>query len=241
MNFINRLGEFLNRLFRSSYGEEQEDMVFGAKEMIAKQKRSRQKLNESLVDLIFQRKKFESQHKSLESKRQQMKLDVETAAFEDRDGLALRLMQELDLVSKEFEEAQNNLSAIVSEIETAKNVDVELQGQIERAESQMAILISRSRSVKMREDLRSQFSKIQNDLSFVKPGQSVVEESILKLESRLENLKDSGEDWKKEVAKMRKERTDHIRVARLQQLKMKLKSKQLPGKIRIPEVVYHSR
>ena len=59
----------------------------------------------------------------------------------------------------------------------------------------------------------------------------------MKLESLLENLQGPNEDWKKEVMKMRKERTDHVRKARLEQLKMKMKGRQLPGRVIIPEVV----
>ncbi len=237
MNVFDRIGNFFSSFFQKLFGSTEKDPAQVAKAVISKQKRSQKRLTDSLTDLIFQRKKFEAQLKKLENKRLGMKEDLEAAAYRDRDDLALRLMEEIDLLNKEVAETSDNLQLITSEIETAKQVEIELAQQIEKSESQLAILVSRSQSVKMREDLQTQFSQIHQEISHLKPGLSVVEESILKLESRLENLQGPNEDWKKEVLKMRKDRTDHVRKSRLEQLKMQLKGRQLPGRVIIPEVV----
>ncbi len=233
MTIFDRIGE----IFRKLFGNGPSDPTSAAKAVIAKQKRGQKRLKESLTELIFQRKKFETQINKLENKRLNMKEDIEVAAYQDRDDLAIRLMEEMDLLVKEVEETQSNLHIVTSEIETAKQVEVELNRQIERSESQLAILVSRSQSVQMREDLHSQFSRIHAEISHLKPELSVVEENILKLESRLETLQGPNEDWKNEVVRMRKERTDHFRKSRLQQLKMQLKGRQLPGRVLVPEVV----
>lgn len=237
MNLFDRLGMFISSFFEKLFGPMDKDPSMLAKNVIAKQKRSQKRLKDSLTDLIFQRKKFEAQLEKLENKRLGMKEDIEVAAYQDRDDLALKLMEEMDLLVKEIEETRKNHDLIIHEIDTAKQVEIELNQQIEKSESQLAILVSRSQSVKMREDLQSQFSKIHQEISHLKPGLNVVEENILKLESRLENLQGPNEDWKKEVMKMRKERTDHFRKARLEQLKMKMKGRQLPGRVIVPEVV----
>ncbi len=237
MNLFDRIGEAIGSFFRNLFGSGAQNPSRSAQAVIAKQKRSQRRLKESLTELIFQRKKFESQLEKLEAKKINMQVDLEAAANQDRDDLAIRLMEELELLGKESEETRKNLQLIVLEIDSAKEVEVELGKQIEKSESQLAILVSRSQSVQMREDLQSQFSKIHQEISHIKPGLNVVEENILRLESRLENLQGPNEDWKREVVKMRKERTDHVRQAKLHQLKLKLKGRQLPGKVIIPEIV----
>lgn len=231
--------EMIKSFFTKLFGPATQDPSQAAKTMISKQKRSQVRLKESLTELIFQRKKFESQLEKLNNSKVSLRQDIDLAATQDRDELALRLMEEMELLLKEIEETEKNLELIRIEIETAKQVEVELARQIEKSESQLAILISRNQSVQMREELQSQFSKIHQEINHLKPGLNVVEENILKLESRLENLQGPNEDWKKEVVKMRKERTDHFRKARLQQLKMQLKGRQLPGRIVVPEIVTH--
>jgi len=238
MNMFDRLGNFLSNFFQKIFGSVEADPATSAKLVISKQRRSQKRLKDSLTDLIFQRKKFETQLEKLENKRFGMKEDIEVAAMQDRDDLAIKLMEEMDLLVKEIDETSKNLEIIKNEIDSAKQVEIELSQQIEKSESQLAILVSRSQSVKMREELQSQFSRIHQEISHLKPGLSVVEENILKLESRLENLQGPNEDWKKEVVKMRKDRTDHFRKARLEQLKMNLKSRQLPGRVIMPEVIH---
>ncbi len=237
MNIFDRIGDAIRSLFKNVFASGTSDPAAAARAMISKQKRSQKRLKDSLTDLIFQRKKFEAQLEKLENRRLGMKQDIEVAAYQDRDDLAIRLMEELDLMVKEIEETQTNLQLVENEIETAKQVEIELNRQVEKSESQLAILVSRSQSVQMREDLQNQFSKIHDEISHLKPGLNVVEESILKLESRLENLQGPNEDWKKEVMKMRKQRTDHFRRGRLQQLKQQLKGRQLSGQVIVPEVV----
>lgn len=239
MNLFDRIGLFLSSFFQKPFGSSSLDPSQQARFVIEKQKRSQKRLKDSMTELIFQRKKFETQLEKLESKRLGMKEDLDTAVYRDRDELALRLMEELELITREVDDTNKNLEIIRSEIETAQQVEVELASQIEKSQSQLAILVSRSQSVKMREELQSQFSKIHNEISHLKPGLNVVEENILKLESRLENLQGPSQDWKKEVVKLRKDRTNHLRKSRLEQLKMQIKGRQLPGKTLIPEIVHH--
>jgi phage shock protein A len=234
---FNKLGDAIQNFLQKIFGSMEKDPKLSARQMIQKQKRSHLRLKDSLTDLIFQRKKFEAQLTSLENKRLGMKEDIDMAAFRDRDDLAIRLMEEMDLLISEMTETKENIDLIRNEIETAKQVELELARQIEKSESQLAILHSRSQSVKMREDLQKHFTQIHQEISHLKPNLNDVEENILRLEARLENLQGPNENWKKEVVKMRKERTDHFRKARLQQLKIQLKSRQLPGKVIVPELV----
>ena len=146
-------------------------------------------------------------------------------------------MEELELVAKEFEETTKNLNMIRDEIDTARQVKIELAQQIKKSEAQMAVLVSRSQSVKMREQLQSQFDKIHKEINHLQPGLSGIDESIMKLESKLENMQGSNQDLKKELHKMRKDRTDHLRKAKLQQLKERIKGRSLTGRTIIPEIV----
>ncbi len=235
MTILDQLKKMLMAFFGARGGSK--DPVTEAKRVIQQQRANQKRLKESLIDLIFQRKKFEAQLQLLENKRLGLKEDVEMAAARDRDSLALRLMEELDLLVKEIEETSKNLNLIQEEVETAKQVEVELAQQLQKSESQLSILVSRSQSVQMREELQEQFSKIHQEIGHLRPGLNGVEESILKLESRLETLRGPSDDWKKEVVKMRKERTDHFRKSRLEQLKLKMKGRQLPGRVVVPEII----
>lgn len=238
MTLFDRLSIKISQFFQMLFGAQTVDPAEQARFMINKQRNSQKRLKSSLTELIFQRKKFEAQLQRYENQRLALKEDLDMAAYQDRDELALKLMEEMERTGKEIEETQKNLELIISEIDTAKQVEVELAQQIEKSESQLAILMSRSQSVKMREELQSQFSQIHQEINHLKPGLSVVEENIMKLEARLENLQRPGEGWKKEVLRMRKDRTDHLRKSRLEQLKMQLRSRQLPGRVVVPEIVH---
>ncbi|MCJ8277805.1 MAG: hypothetical protein MJK18_13260, partial [Bdellovibrionales bacterium] len=148
-----------------------------------------------------------------------------------------QLMEQLENITKEITETLSNLELVKNEIEMAKEVEVELTKQIEKSESQLAILVSRMQSVKMREQLQSHFSKLHKEISGLRPGLSQIEENILHLESRLENLGVEKESWKTEVRQMRKERTQFSRNAKLAELKSRLKTRKLPGRIIVPQAV----
>lgn len=237
MTAVDKLLTFIRGLLGQLFSNHNADPAFMARGVIQKQKHSQKRLKESMTELIFQRKKFEAQLVKLQNNKLNLKKDLETAAYQDRDELAIKLMEEMDLVVAEINDTQKNLDLVVEEIKTAKQVEVELASQIEKSESQLAILVSRSQSVKMREELQAQFSKIHKEISNIKPGLTGIEESILHLESRLENIQEPQAEWKNEVVKMRKDRTDHLRKSRLEQMKMQLRSKKLPGRVIIPEIV----
>lgn len=235
MNIFDRLTQAMGRFFSQLFGSSNENT--DARKIVENQKNSLKRLADSLTELVFQRKKFEKRLEKLENKRINLKEDIEIAAMKDRDDLAIRLMEELDLVNSEVEETSSNLKMLTSEIETAKQVEIELGQQIKKSQAQLAVLNSRSQSVKMREDLHSQFSKIHQEFTLIQPDLSSIEENILKLESKLETLDRANPQWKQEVHQMRKERTDHMRKARLQQLKMELGRRSLPGQVIIPEII----
>ena len=198
------------------------------------------KLKENMAELIFQRKKFEKRLEDLSGEKVLLEQDLETAAYQDRDDLAMKLMERLEQVSADVYDATNNLNLIKEEIETAKTVETELKSQIEKSESQIAVLISRMESVKLREQLQTHFSRLHSEITQMKPGFSQIEEQIMKLESKLETIQEPKVYWKSEVKEMRAQRRDHRRQAKLVEFKQKLKRKQLPGRV-IPTVtaVHH--
>jgi phage shock protein A len=237
MTLFDRLLQSLSRLFSIHKNSGGGDPVVQAQNIIVKQKKSLNRLKESLTELIFQRKKFEVQLAKMENKRLSLKRDIELAACQDRDDLALRLMEEMDRLVKDLEETRASLQWVRTEVDTAKEVEKELIVQIERSESQLAVLVSRHRAVKVRENLQEQFSKIHDEISELRPDPNGLEESILKLEARLENLQGAKQSWQKEVRRLRQQRTKHFRESRLQQLKVQLKGRQLPGAASLADVV----
>lgn len=237
MTVLENMRQLLNKFLQGLFSSHENNPAQVAKKMLAKQETSLKRLRHSLTELIFQRKKIESQLMKLEESRLALKKDLEAAAYQDRDQLALRLMEELDVINSELEQNSSHLELIVCEIEKAKSLETDLSHQIEKSKSQLVILQSRSQALSLRKDLQDQVSQIGQQIDAIKPGLGVVEESLLKLEAELENLQEPSEKWKLEVKKMRRERTDHIRQSRLQQLKIQLRSRQLPGQLWNKEVV----
>ena len=238
MNLFQRLSQLMSGFFSNAFGRtEKNNQQHMARGFIDKQKRSQKRLKENMTELIFQRKKFEVRLNKLENEKLSLKEDMELAALQDRDELAMKIMEQLEHISNEITETHNNLTVVKNEIELAKEVEVELSQQIEKSESQLAILVSRMESVKMRENLNNHFSKLHKEISGLRPGLGEIEENILHLESRLENLQGVDGSWKGEVRKMRKERTQYSRKAKLEELKSRIKSRQLPGRVIIPNIV----
>lgn len=236
MTLFDRIKRFLSGLLKAPEMSPRQQ----AEALIKKQKLSQKRLQESVTELIFQRKKFESLQKKLASRKFGLSQDLEMAVRQDRDEISIKLMEEMDALEIEIAENSKNLQLICDEIKTAKKVEVDLSHQLERSRSQFAILVSRSQSVKMRESMQTQFSKLHEELSHVQPGLSEIEENILHLEARLENAHGSQEQWKDEVLEMRRNREDHVRKARLAKLKQNYKSKSLPGRVLEPEIIFNS-
>ncbi len=235
MNIFDRITNKLGAFFRSLFSGQEEN--FSPEKTIQKQRASQKRLKESLTELVFQRKKLEAQIKKLDEKVLGLNEDLEMAAINDKDQLALHLMEELEMTQLERKETHTNLDLVTKEIRSGKQLEVELSQQIKKSESQLAVLASRSQSVKMRKDLQNQFTKIQNEMSYLQPGLSDIEENILKVEAQLESLRGDQDSWKDEVSEMRKQRRDRSREVQLQQLKTKLKGKSLPGRVIIPDLV----
>lgn len=236
MNLLDRLTNAIGEFFSHFFGRSSQP-VLPAQKVITQQRRGLQRLSESLTELVFQRKKFEARLNKLKNKKLGLSEDIEVAALKDRDDLAIQLMEELDLVKQEMEETSKNLEMLISEIENAKQVEVELKRQMKESEAQLAVLASKSQSIRMREELHSQFSKLHNEFNHIQPDISGIEENILKLEARLETMDHKNPLWKQEVLQMRKERTDHFRLARLHRLKSDLRKRSLPGQVIVPEII----
>lgn len=238
MNLFQKIAQMISGFFNQSVSRTtKNNQHLMARGFIEKQKRSLSRLKENKTELIYQRKKMEVRLSKLENQKLALKEDMETAAIQDRDGLALKLMEELENVTFEITETLKSLEVIKNEIEMAKEVEVELVSQIEKSESQLAILMSRMESVKMREQLQSHFSTLHKEISNLRPGLNEIEENILHLESKLETLQGSDSQWKSEVQKMRKERTQYSRQAKLVELKNRMKARQLPGRILSPSTI----
>lgn len=237
MNIVDRFSKAISQFFSQLFGSTSDDESGSAQRVVAQQRLGLKRLGESMTELIFQRKKFETRLKKLENRQLGLKDDLEVAALRDRDDLAIRLMEQMDLVKSEIEDVSRNLEMLRAEIENAKQVEMELGRQIKESEAQLAVLSSRSQSVKMREELHNQFSKLHRDLNHIQPDISSIEENILKLEARLETMDGNNPQWKQEVQKIRKERTDHFRMVRLSQLKTDLRGRSLPGRVVIPEII----
>lgn len=234
MNIFDRIVSWVKQVFSNvPAGNDQEKARFA----IRQQEMNLKRLKQNLTELIFQRKKFEKQLEAKQIQHTNLKRDLELAAMQDRDDLALHIMEELEIVGSEVVGTEKNLEMVRSEIENAQRVQKQLAQQIEKSHSQLAILISRSESVAMRESLQAHFSKIQDQIENSQPGVSQIEESILKLEARMEGLHGEDKAWKDELRTLRKERSQNFKVAKLQQLKTQLKSRSLPGRVMVAEPI----
>lgn len=237
MTIFDRLTQKIGSFFKNLFEYNSEGDSFSAEKVIRKQKQSQQRLKGSLTELVFQRKKLEAQIRKLNDKELGLNEDLEMAAMGNKDQLALHLMEELEMTQLELKESKTNLDLVAKEIQSGKQLEIELAQQIKKSESQLAVLASRSQSVKMRKDLQNQFSKIHNEISYLQPGLSDIEENILKVEAQLESIRGDQDQWKDEVSSMRKERRDRSREVRLAQFKRQLNARSLPGRIVIPEIV----
>ncbi|MCJ8275336.1 MAG: hypothetical protein MJK18_00735, partial [Bdellovibrionales bacterium] len=85
MNLFQRIAQYLSGMFSNNMSRtERSNQHHVARGFIEKQKRSLKRLKESKTELIFQRKKFETQLDKLQSEKLSLKEDMEAAAFQGR-------------------------------------------------------------------------------------------------------------------------------------------------------------
>ena len=225
MNLLQKFGEALRKLF---FGEGKEKNL-SAQEFIRMQNKNLKSLRDGLTELIYQRKCIEAELTRLRDEKVQLSEDVKVAAIQDRDELALHLMDRLEEIDRELGEKEETLSLLTQEAEQAKALESELEKKLSVAHSKLAVLEARTESLKMKEKLHHGMEQFQKEFSTSRLGVSEIEKQIFKMEAKMETLRGRSGQWSTELNKMRKERTEHQRQAKLIRLKTQLRTKQLPA------------
>ncbi len=236
-HFLGKIGKALGDIFSAPRA----DQIVHASRIIERQKEGREKLNKSLVQLVFHRKKIELEIKKIEEKERSLSEDLEVTALQDKDELALHVMEELELLEKQKKDLKDNLNLILSEISSLKKIEVDFDKNIKKSESQMSLLKSKTESMRLQSSLKQYLNQINEDKVYYNSDVSLVEENLLRVEAELESLNKNQEAWKDELKLLRRDRQLTNRDFKLQELKKYLKSRSLPERAFVREVDIISR
>jgi chromosome segregation ATPase len=236
---MNLFDQIMERL-RSLIIRRPQDTEAEIQGLIEHQKKQQLQLKESLTELIFQRKRQEQLLVQLEGQKQQLDQDLQLSVQRDMDELSIHLMDQQEQVEIEIKEGNENLKFLIAEIKSAREADLDLSRDLKKAESQLAVYNSRYRALQLKNSLRQQISQIHRKEERAGTGLSRIQESLIRLEARLENQPHFENDLDRQLKSLRKDKVDYQRKAQLEDLKLKLGQKKLSGRVITPQLVSQS-
>jgi phage shock protein A len=182
-------------------------------------------VRDALTNLIFQKKKLGDQLQALDHELVELRTDVQQAAAQNRDELAINLITRLESAQEEHEFVKTQLRTIEQDIDMARDTEKQLVKEIAQAEQMIGALTSRHQALKVRRQLQQDLQSATRAVSVA--GQAKLHQpladQIHRLEAELESFQTRREGWEKEWQEMRAKRSSDRHHAVLDQIKRGLK------------------
>jgi|GEM_PF-4732250 len=233
MNVFKKMSQFFSRLFSDeTTGRGSKKTALDEREFVLKQKQSLSRIASTLTELIFQRKKMESQLVQLKNESLHIEEDLVTAAEQDKDSVAIYLLERQQEVQKEMQLLQTHHQKVVGEIEKTKELKVSLVSQMERSRLQFSLLKSRKEALETRQKLENDFKSVSGLHDSAQGGLQGMDEEILRLEASLESMDIADSDRQQEVRQLRRSKNEAVLqsqwVVKKAELKKTLNKRLLP-------------
>jgi phage shock protein A len=182
-------------------------------------------VRDALTNLIFQKKKLGDQLQALDAEVVELRTDVQQAAAQNRDDLALNLITRLETAQEEHAFIKTNLHTIEQDIEMARDTEKQLIKEIAQAEQMLGTLTSRHQALQVRRQLQSDLQTASRALSVAGSAKlhQPLADQIHRLEAEIESFQARRDGWEKEWQEMRAKRSTDRHRAVLDQIKRGLK------------------
>ncbi|MCB0366021.1 MAG: PspA/IM30 family protein [Bdellovibrionaceae bacterium] len=192
--------------------------------LIQDHQRQLNRLREALAELIFQRKKIEQRLNELMTEESQLKGDLQVAAAQDRDDLALELIARLEKISEEGGVLAEQKIKIDTDIQSARDTEVELARETQVLKHRLESLSSRHQFLQMRKQLKSNVEHASQLSSNATNGLGRIQERIHRLEADMEAMGETPNKYDKELSDMREDQKRQRHMDVLMRIKNGMKN-----------------
>jgi phage shock protein A len=188
-------------------GSGEKNVALTAKGAIENHKQNLERVQNALTNLIFQRKKLDDKVSSLATELRELEQDLEQAAREDRDDLALVLISSVEKIKEEHDFLAKQSATLRVDIQQARDTESQLKREIIQAEQMLGSLTSRYEALKVRRNLQDQLSQIQSAVnSSTQKLEQPLTDHVHRLEAEIESSNQNVSEWSNELKEMRDSR-----------------------------------
>ena len=197
------------------------------------------RLREALTGIIFQRKRLEDQLHSLDTSIKEQRGDLELAARQDRDEVAINLIAATEQLEEQRSFVSRQLEALNTDIEQAKVDERNISKDIDQAEQLAGALASRHEVLEVRKRMQQDLTRVRQSISAGKLSslEAPLKSALQKLEAEAEVYNDAPDNntgWQGELRQMKSEQDRSNRLAQLTALKAQLNDRTLPPRTHVP-------
>jgi len=220
MNFFNTITHYFKNVISKNNENQKQDIEKTISDLNLKL----EKLTHSLIELVFQQKKYIGQNSSYQTELVQIKLDIEDSIRNNDDELSIMLLDKADQTNEEISFIKDQLISLSSDIVSLKENKKELQIGIKRYKDVLITYDSKMKALKARKEIfqevhaiKAEVSSLSNESTLTKIKDKI---AYMNIEMSIHN----GENVSVEQRLLtnRKQRLNTKNLDRLQKLKDQL-------------------
>ena len=171
------------------------------------QKQQLIRVRSAMTDLIFQKKKMQDRLQTVDQEVCELKQDVQQAASENKDELAVNLLARLESMQEEHTFLQGQVETLVRDVEIAKETEQKLAKDIGNAEQMLGTLSSRYEALRLQRKIQADLVDVNRTMSTVAGSAlSPLADQVKRMEAELETFQQRREGWEKDWQAMRQSR-----------------------------------
>jgi phage shock protein A len=217
MKFINTIAKYLKNFISNSNQEQKQDI----EKLITNLNLKLERLTNSLVQLVFQEKKYHGEKRSLQNELIQIKLDIEDSIRINDDELSVVLLERADQINEDVTFIDQQLKTLSCDIISLKENKQELQLGIKRYKGVLITYDSKRKALKARKEIIQEINAIKSEVNNFSTDSTLakIKEKILYMNVEMDIDSNSATSIEKRLMSNRKQRLNLKNLDRLQKLK----------------------
>lgn len=201
------------------------------------QRQQLHRVREAMTNLIFQKKKMQDRLTGMDREVGELKVDIQQAATEGKDELAMHLIARLETTQEEHRFLKGQVAQLEKDIIIARDSEAKLVKDIAHAEQLMGALTSRYESLRVQRKIQAELQGVTKTLIAGQTNTALgpLSDQIKKMESEMEAFATRRQDWEQDWETMRAGRAPSRHRDALEQIKQSMKQpRQLPAAVAHP-------
>ena len=187
------------------------------------------RVRDAMTNLIFQRKKMQDRLTQVDREVAELKVDIQQAAREDKDELAVHLIAKLESSQEEHAFLRTQVETLEKDVGIARETEQKLAKDIAQAEQMMGSLTSRYEALRLQKRIQSDLQSVTKGLHAGQANAALapLSDQIKKMEAEMEAFAVRRQDWEQDWEKMRASRVASRHQLALDQIKQNLNPRRI--------------